>query len=221
MLTKTYRYIFKVFKVVYVNRDTSIAFEQLMCRPNERFEQTNVYLMDESIEGASLEDGLLYIVADTRNPRFDGCIYEIEKCNWYKGSYVCSGDNNLAAIVIKHPVMRQYKAFIESKYSQIYRNDNGQIFFLTSDELVMNQYRTLDEKTGKWKFSKEWCVMTKDQDYFDENILPLTYRLTKEEIAAIKMNEYDDPLNIKKEIFNSKTINNYGAEKQKEFSFST
>lgn len=202
--TKTYLYLFKVFKTAYLSSKQRSAINKLHRRARENVDDLNVYLLDKNYPNAKIDDRIMYVMVDTRNPRFEAAMHIIKDCSYFKGVYQAYNINSHKAILrFLHPVTRQWDTLLDSKYSKIYRRDDGSVFLINDNDIVRSEYLVADPTTGEYKFSKEWHVMMRTQSYFEKNILPLTENLPKNEVEEIKNREYDDMLNLSKEIIDT------------------
>lgn len=201
------KYIYNICKVVYYDTQFQIALSKLEPRgKNEKhLDQIQVYLSDNSNPFYNIDSCIFHIVVDTRCPRFRESMLVLEQCQYYVGRYQLGHlKSNKCVLLMRHPVPRQWKAFIQSHYSKIYRNADNTIFFINNDENVRSYFREIDKSTGRIQMSKEWHCMMKTDSYFNEHILPLTSGLSDQEIREIKENnEYDDVIDLKQETFTS------------------
>lgn len=208
--TRTYKYLYKVFKVAYLSTDFQIALNRLKCRQNENFTNLNVFMQDKNFPGSSIEDSIFYIIVDTRNPRFEDAISKLQECPYFMGVYQYHDvRSDLAVVRVRHPIVRQWKALLESRYSDLYKKSDGSVFFINNDSEIMGHFKEIDPNTKKAVYNKEWHVMMRTEEYFNTKILPLTVGLSPNDIEEIKKNEFDDKINLKEETINSQQKYNH------------
>lgn len=180
-----------------------VALSRMRPKINEEFEDINTFIGDKDNPNSSYINPIFYITVDIRNPRFYDNIITLMNSQYYVDHYLSGSlDSNICVIRMRHPIKRQWDTFIDSKYSNIYRGVDGQLFFIQSDESIISLFRKIDPKSGRVKMDKEWQVMTKSVDYFNNHILPLTHKLSEYDIKQIMINnEYDEKINTEDETY--------------------
>ena len=206
-MNRLYKYLYLVCKSVYYEPTFQIALSRLEPRgkTESNLHKLEVYLADNSNPFYTVKDSIFHIIVDTRISRFRESINVLEQSPYYIGRYQYGHLwSNKCVILLKHPVPRQWKAFLNSQYSKIYRHSDNSVFFINNDEVVQSHYREVDRATGRIQMTKEWHCMMKTESYFNKYIAPLASGLSKEEIETIKKeNEYDDIINFEDETFTS------------------
>lgn len=206
--TKAYKYLFKVF--INENTELTYLFRELSPLGKwETFHKLNVFLADKSIKDSYEYDNFLYVLCSTDNRRFNRTLKALSRTKFYDSHYQV-GDirSNLCIIKLKYDNNLRLRTFLDSRYSDIYKDVDG-TYPLFNKLFVQKCFYTGKQENPLFRYDSSYYILSHDKEYFDEQICSLIDNMSDELYKELSEKEFDEPLNLSKETIISNKLTSY------------
>lgn len=209
-LTKIAKYMFLIEQCLFHPIPIQRAFQKLEPKSDESFEHINVYIDDTNALDYDLSEELgkknqrflYFITCDTRNPRFKSQLAVIKG---FKGYIDCYQNDNvhstLAVIRIEVMVKRRIPKMIESKYSEMYQQQELDELF--NNKIIKMVYVYWDTKSKRDVYHDSLHILKRSEEMFDR--IADMYTITDSDtLDVLSEQEFDSKYDMSKEILNYK-----------------